>query len=186
VTVNPDEFEDVPRPDDSPASTDRTCVICGTPITYGGRGKPPIYCDAHKTRSRTTTSSATPARSGNKDVDAACAALHGVYESMLYPFQLMSPRAGAAWQDQIDGLDTRNRVILSGDPKLARKIVESAAKGGATALVVSHAIAVIPVTLIVTADIRERRAEARAARETEYTAPYVVDPDAAFDAMRHA
>jgi hypothetical protein len=184
VTVNPDEFEDVPRPDE-PTSKDRTCVICGTPITYSGRGKPPIYCDDHKTRSR-TTSSATPARSGNKDVDSACAALHGVYESMLYPFQLMSPRAGAAWAEQIEGLDARNRVILSGDPKLARRIVESAAKGGATALVVSHAIAVIPVTLIVTADIRERRAEARAARETEYTAPYVVDPDAAFDAMRHA
>jgi len=165
------QYEDVTLPPDfdEPASSDvppdgDVCVVCGTPLVYAGRGRRPRYCDEHKPGRSGTRSETTRGTTGrtSKDVEAACAALHGLYEMVYYPLAAVSAPAAQVWSRAVDDLDKRNRLILSGDPKLARSIVASAEKGGVTALVISHAIAVVPVAVVAARDIQARREAAGA------------------------
>lgn len=174
TTVIPDQL-----PGNAPDvdSTDLTCEVCGTPITYAGRGRKPTRCDEHK-RSGSKSSGNSAPRRNDRNVDAACAALDGLYQAMLMPLFAMSPSAGSAWEAQIEQLNARNRIILSGDPALARKIVDGASKGGGAALLISHVIAVGPVASIAVHDIRARRAANRPEPETQEAPAY--DPETPF------
>ncbi len=173
-------FDTTTIPDELPSnapdidSTDLSCEVCGTPITYAGRGRKPTRCDEHK-RSKTSGTGSAPRRNV-RNVEAACAALDGLYQAMLMPLFAVSPDAGAAWVAQIEQLNARNRIILSGDPALARKIVDGASKGGGAALLISHVIAVGPVASIAVRDVRTRRAARQPQPEPENATPYEAMP----------
>lgn len=136
-------------------SSDLTCEVCGTPLTYAGRGRKPKFCDEHK-KSGSSSSSGTNTRSRNNYVDAACASLSAGYGALLLPLMMISPNAAAELRDQIPALETRNRLFLEMDPALAKKIAQSAGKTGGLALVLSHAMAFGPVARIIVEERRER------------------------------
>lgn len=162
-------------------SDDLTCQVCGKALSYSGRGRKPKFCEDHRKTSGTSGSNRSGGGRSDKDVDAACAALAGLYELGLGPLALIDMNAARAWSQQIDGLNSRNRTILAGDPALARRIVASASKGGGFALALSHVVAVAPVALVMYGDFR-----ARHAAQADYDAPAqpetppVVDPDYVF------
>lgn len=169
-------------------SDDPTCVVCGVPLSYAGRGAKPKYCNEHKKGSRST---GTSRRSG-KDVDAAMAALDSTHTTLSFLLMLAAPDAAIKWNGQKDALDDRNRRILEADPALAKRLASVAAKGGAPALVLSHLIAVAPAAGIVYGKYRDNRLEKREEAESyDYGTDTVfgsnadagTDPDAAF---RHA
>lgn len=177
---------DIPPEADAGAASGYTCDECGKPLSYGGRGRPPTKCDEHKRAGSSGRSSAPSGNRGSKDVDAACNALAAAYESLLFPLGMASPDAAAMWVQKIGQLNNSNRLILSGDPALARRIVNSASKGGAAALIATNAMAMAPVFILAFNDVKTNRRAARARRQ-EYenvedggiTVP-IVDPDAAF------
>lgn len=152
-----------------------TCEVCGTPLTYGGRGRPPTRCADHKRAG--SSSGGTTARRSSRDVDAAMAALNASHTSLSFLLMMLAPDAATAWEAGRPSLDDRNRRILEADPALAKRIATAASKGGAGALVISHLIAVAPAAVIAGSKYRTARAERVAAAEQEaeqydtYSAP---------------
>lgn len=153
--------EDAAPTDNNGVSSDSgyACEVCGTPLTYSGRGRPPKRCDDHKksTSSSSNASSRSTGRRASRDVEAAMAALDAGHTALSFGLMLMSPTAAQAWETNRPGLNARNEAILTGDPALAKRIASIAAKGGGTALVLNHLIAIVPVLGIVRAEARERR-----------------------------
>lgn len=168
TTEIPTEFpgaDGIPVADTEPTSDDPTCVVCGTPLTYSGRGRKPKYCDEHKTTRSTSTT-----RRGSADVELAVQTLHGLYEGLGMPLTLLSPPGGAEWYSQIDGLDARNRLFLATNKDLVKRINAMANKGGNFAFVFSHILAIAPVVQVVRQDFAERAAKRDAelaAQETQ-------------------
>lgn len=151
------------------------CEVCGTPLAYGGRGRPPTRCADHK-RSSGSSGGAT-ARRSTRDVDAAMAALNASHTSLSFLLMMVAPDAASAWESGRPSLDDRNRRILEADPALAKRIATAASRGGAGALVISHLIAIAPAAVIAGSKYRTARAE-RAAMiademgdEPAYSAP---------------
>jgi hypothetical protein len=151
---------EIPFVDDGSQSDDLTCDVCGVPLTYAGRGRKPTKCDTHKRKSSGTTT-----RRGSADVELAVTSLHSLYEGFLFPLTAVSPIGAQVWANQIDALDERNRAFLATNRDLVRKINAAATKGGTTAFVISHVVAVAPVVMAVRADFAHRAATRAAAQE---------------------
>jgi len=166
---------------DAPASSDRACEVCGTALSYSGRGRPPTRCDDHKKSSSNGASSprANSGRKSTRDVEAAMAALDAAHTSLSFGLMLMSPSAAVAWEESRTNLNARNQMILESDPALAKRIASMAAKGGGTALILNHLIAIVPVLGIVRGDMRERASVKRAARQEAEAVDMPLDFDAA-------
>lgn len=138
-----------------------TCDVCGVPLSYAGRGRPPTRCAEHK---RNQSSSGTSTRrSSSRDVDAAMAALNASHTSLSFLLMMLAPDAATAWEAGRDSLDDRNRRILEADPALAKRIATAASRGGAGALVISHLIAIAPAAVIAGSKVKRSRAERIAA-----------------------
>lgn len=156
-----------PSHDDGNLSDDLVCEVCGTGLSYSGRGRKPKRCDEHK---RGTSSAGAKRRSSGRDVDAAMSALSGGHTVVQFALSLMSLEAGQAFELSRASMDERNRAILESDPALAKRIAHAASKGGAGALIVSHLIAIGPAAAIGYRQIRvtaaQRADERQAARET--------------------
>lgn len=71
VTPIKDEIrpESADAPDDAPESVagDDTCIVCGKPLSYSGRGRRPKYCDEHRPSRGGATKAATAGRSTKHD-----------------------------------------------------------------------------------------------------------------------
>lgn len=142
-------------PDIAISSDDITCEVCGKALSYSGRGRKPKFCDEHKKSS--SSSNGSSSRRSTRDVEAACAALSGAYSALAMPLMMVSPAAAREWAEQANALETRNRVFLEASPDLAKRIAAAAGKGGSTAFVLSHVIAIAPVLRIL---VSERRSAA--------------------------
>lgn len=187
-------FEAVTVPSDNPSpsvpfvnetgSDDPVCQYpgCGEALTYSGRGRKPKYCDEHKRASGSRSSGGSTRGAAN--VETAVSALHTLYDGLLMPLMLVSPRGAQVWNEQIPGLDERNRVFLANSPDLVKKINSTASKGGSFAFAVSHMVAVAPVVVAVRRDFAERRAIREAENEADTVSDIgpqdYVNPEAAF------
>ena len=148
-------FEDAVIPDDIP-SEDLTCRICGTPLTYGGRGRKPSFCDEHK---RTGATSAKTGVKSTGSVESALTILGGLYDGLAAGLMFASPRAASEWVQRIPTLQTQNRAVLAADPDLCRRINALGKGGGKFAFVAAHAMAIMPVAGILRQDLALRAAE---------------------------
>lgn len=141
----------------APEDSGYACEVCGTSLSYSGRGRPPKRCAEHK-KSSSGSSTRSSGRRSSRDVEAAMAALDAAHTALSFSLMLMSPTAAQTWEANRPGLSARNQSILEGDPALAKRIASMAAKGGTTALVLNHLVAIVPVLGIVRAEARQRRA----------------------------
>lgn len=160
-----------------PSTPDLACVVCGTALTYGGRGPKPKYCEAHKKggANKNLGGGGSRAKSGGKDVDAAVAALDQMYN--LLEMGLMFAGAHSARKtlresiedsgsgdDRRRGLRSQNRDYLTADPDLARRIAQIGKTGGRYAFFAAQAATLGPVAILAFSEISIRRAEKRAER----------------------
>lgn len=145
------------------------CEVCGVPLSYGGRGRPPKRCAEHKSSKSSGSSSRGGGRRSTRDVDAAMAALDAAHTSLTFGLMLLSPTAAAEWEQGRPKLNERNQLILESDPALAKRIASMAAKGGSTALILNHLIALVPVLGIARGEMRERALVKKAARQGNLT-----------------
>lgn len=167
-----------------PSTPELACVVCGTGLTYGGRGPKPKYCEAHKKGSanKNLGGGGRSARSSGKDVDAAVAALDQMYN--LLEMGLMFAGAHSArktLRDSIEdsgsgddkrrGLRSQNRDYLSADPELAKRIASIGRTGGRYAFFAAQAATLGPVAILAFSEISVRRAERRAERPDLFDEP---------------
>lgn len=183
-TINDIPPSDPNGADDPIVSDDPSCVVCGTPLAYGGRGRKPKYCEEHKAQG-SSTPRASSGRRSPRDVEAAMAALASIHTSLEFGMMIVAGDAALAFSAQRDALDLRNRGILEADPKLAKRLATAASKGGGPALVLSHLIAIAPAAGITFSKIKDGRAARRAEEETypqgvDNVVDFGVNPDAAF------
>lgn len=54
-----DDNDETPPSTDTPPRKVHTCQECGTELAYGGRGRPPVFCDEHKPKKHSASSGAT-------------------------------------------------------------------------------------------------------------------------------
>lgn len=156
---------------DTVTSNDPTCEVCGTPLSYSGRGRKPKYCDDHK-RSTSTSRTTSTGRRSTRDVEAAMAALSSGHTVVQFAMSLVSLEAGQVFEISRPTLDERNRAILESDPALAKRIAAMASKGGGAALLISHVIAIAPAAAIAGRQMRASavtRAQKREAQSFEAT-----------------
>lgn len=152
-------------------SADLVCQYpdCTVPLSYGGRGRRPVYCADHKggrdrtdsSSSRSDTTSSNPRRKSGavpeRELEQACNNLNTLYEALLMPLYLVSDDGAAQWSKEIGKLDKSNHTFLANNRKLVRQINSSGEKSGTVGFVLAHIFAVAPVALVVYADVTHRR-----------------------------
>lgn len=171
-------------PNDSPRvdSDDLTCIVCNAPLTYGGRGPKPKYCDEHRKSGSRSGGTGTSGGASARDVERACESLSQLYDIAAMTLMLVSPEAGRKWSDNADKLDRTNRQTLANNKRLVARINKGAGAGGSAAFVITHVFAIAPVLGILRNDIASRRAENEDAGPIGSVHPIndPIDPDAAF------
>lgn len=138
---------------------------CTVPLSYGGRGRKPVYCADHKggkesSSSRTNAPPHTRRKSGavpERELESACNNLRTLYEALLMPLMLVSQEGASLWSDQIDSLDKSNHTFLANNRKLVRQINNTGEKSGTVGFALAHLFAVTPVVLVAYADVTHRR-----------------------------
>lgn len=72
-------LDDVPQTGNPGPSGILACKVCDTPLTYGGRGPKPQYCDEHKRSSRNPNTRTTGGASTNALIERAILQLDAGY-----------------------------------------------------------------------------------------------------------
>jgi hypothetical protein len=182
--ADPLDFTTVTRPaDDTPPgptvdSDDPTCIVCGTPLVYSGRGPKPKYCDDHR---KSSNRSSGGAKAASRDVERACESLSQLYGVTAMVLMVVSPHAADVWSENAEKLDGTNRTTLANNKKLVDRINKGAASGGSAAFIITHCFAVAPVVGAIREDLAARRTEADENMGTVHPLPTdPIDPDAAF------
>lgn len=140
-------------------SDDPVCQVCGVPLTYGGRGRKPKFCDDHKQTKTTSGSGRKTAGAGT--VDAAMASLEfceGIFSIALL---MASPAAAVQWSASLPELRAKNRAILNGNPALCKSIAKTSSKVSPYMLLGSYGYALAPVAKTVLNDMRARKPKAQ-------------------------
>ena len=174
------ESGDIPPGDHDEGDTnDLTCTVCGVTFPYAGRGRKSLYCPEHRVNApkQTRTSSA---RSGGQ-VEAALMILEGIYNGLAAALMLTAPGAAMEWSMRIAGLQQANRVALTADPDLTKRILALGKGSGKFSFFAAHVIAVAPVVTVARAELKAR-ALARPPKppKTPKAAPESFEPEMPF------
>lgn len=114
--------------DDTDTSKSRfNCEVCGTGLTYGGRGRYPRFCDDHKP----TKPQGGGTRSSGKNVDVLIGQMTDLYLTASTVFTLVPPTAldGMVLAQNANKLAESWRPLIERDPKI-RKFWERICSGG--------------------------------------------------------
>lgn len=167
-------FESTDRPpdadpdDDVEVSSDLVCEVCGTGLFYSGRGRKPKRCEEHKVQ---RASAATPGRRAGADVEAALAVLDGMYQGVTMALFMVSSAAASTWSSNAEMLQAQNRLILTADRELTKKVNKAGAAGGQTAFILAHVVALVPVGMVIRKEIAERPPKTPKNRNVRTTTP---------------
>ena len=139
---------------DEPSGSDLTCTVCGVTFPYGGRGRRSLYCPEHRANAPKIPRTST-ARSGGQ-VEAALMILEGIYNGLAAALMLTAPSAAMEWGTRIAGLQQANRVALTADPDLTKRILALGKGSGKFSFFAAHVIAVAPVVTVARAELKAK------------------------------
>lgn len=155
VTVSP--LADTPPPFEGEAEF--SCVTCGVALEYGGRGRKPKYCDAHKKRSVTgtrTTSTAGNEKLAAMAVEVLCQG-NAVIAFGLGMGSLFD--TASALSDREDAFRTQAYEALKLDPALCKTILKGGASSGRVALILAYVMLGISVAPVAMKELKEKRTD---------------------------
>jgi hypothetical protein len=148
-----------------PVSNDGlACVVCGTPLTYAGRGKKPKYCADHKggRGGVTTARTNSPTLGGSAPAQARAAASMLARMNLLLAMGLnslgMNMTSGQIVQAN-EEFENLAREALAADPKLARKIIGVGGSSGKAGLTMAYALMGATIAPAVMVDIKTKKAQ---------------------------
>lgn len=113
-----EDVEDSPPDDATEQAFDYACEVCGTELTYGGRGRKPRFCAEHKTGSARQPSPSGKGRKTNVDtLVGQIQDMHRMFGSalMFYP---PTARDGKVLSDNADNLGASWKSLLERDSKV--------------------------------------------------------------------
>lgn len=143
-----------------------TCVVCGKPLTYSGRGRKPKYCEEHK-RGSSGASKIGGSTRGSADAKAAANTLDMGYTALTVLLQMVgATQAREALQASLPGLREQNLQFLTQDKELAKKINAMGKTGGRYAFFAAQATVLGPVLVIGTQEVSTRLAERKSRPES--------------------
>lgn len=158
------EIPPVPAPEQSPDGL--YCVVCDKPLTYGGRGPRPKYCDDHKKNGPRKSSSA---RMPASDAMAEQAASMLGLANRLLGMGLLTlgfPVTATAIGDNNGQFEIMAKQALLTDPKLCKKILSAGGTSASVGLALAYAGLGASVGPALMGEVREKRA-AKALEEGE-------------------
>lgn len=130
-----------------PLTTDTrfSCEVCGTPLTYAGKGRYPKYCNEHKPKPPSQGGTGTSIRATN--VDTLIGQMTELYQAVGMGLSFVPPLA-------IDGMTVTAhsvqlaeswRPLIQRDPKI-RKFWEKVCTGGGWGTVLmAHSVVVLAI-----------------------------------------
>jgi len=158
-------------PDDTPPVSDApefACRVCGVELKYGGRGRKPVYCDAHKKSSSGATR--TPRVTGNQATLAAQAteALCSIDGMMALGASIVGfSETAAVIQEADEVFRVRVHAALLNSPDTCRRILRYGSKAGDSALFIAIGLHIATIAPAFMAEAKEKKAEKEAKRLAE-------------------
>lgn len=167
------DFMDVELPDDTvPPLTDveYPCEVCGKEAgPYAGRGRKPRFCDEHKKGTKNGGASTSRRVTGNAANLAAQATevllqLNGILALGAMAIGLNATAATIAHGNDV--FAERAHAALLTDTELCKTILKGGIKSAKMGLGIAYGGLILGVAPVAANEIRERRAEAMARRES--------------------
>jgi len=136
------------------------CVECGKALTYGGRGRKPRYCDAHRKSQPSTRRSV-----GSNDKLAAQATealiqVNGLVAMTLVWAQM--PMTSEALRNAEDVFREQTYNALLTDPGLCKTILKAGTTSGRMSLIIAYGMLALAVGPVARFEIQERKARREA------------------------
>lgn len=142
------------------------CVVCGQEAgPYGGRGRKPTRCSAHKKVS--SGGARAPRITGNNAALAtqATEALCSLDGMMALGARLVGfSKTAEVIEDNDEVFRIRVNAALLNSPDMARKILRYGSKGGDAALFIAIGLHIATIAPVFLSEAKEKKAEKEAAR----------------------
>lgn len=140
-----------------------TCLVCGKPLEYAGRGRKPKYCDEHKkSKSGGSGASRSPSKGAAGDARIAAEALTqannlAAVALMVLPEPYRMEATGTAITEASDKFNEQAYQALLQSPELAKAIARAGGISGAAGLVMAYGMLAATITPIAVSEVREKR-----------------------------
>lgn len=155
-TITPESvtfLDDVPESGNPrPTSSDLRCLTCNIPLTYGGRGRKPKYCDDHK--QTTHNAGGGGGRTPNKAlVDRAVSQLELAYQLSGSGLVFIAPVSGQVIARESTKLAESWRPMLESNKKLRDFFIKVEKTAAWLPLIMAHG----DVALAIVAEVQQRQ-----------------------------
>lgn len=149
------DLDDITVMDSTPAPQ-YACEVCGTELTYGGRGRKPRFCTEHKKGAKTT-----PERHvGNSKLAAQAADVLAQYNDFaVMGLFFVAPKTASELAGRNDTFRDSAARALASDPALCKSILSAGKHSAKLSLALAYGSLVGGVLPIAVAELREMRAE---------------------------
>lgn len=132
----PNSFVDPPYVpmDDAPYR----CEVCGTSLTYSGRGRRPKFCEDHKKGAK-----GTGQRPAN--MKALENSLADIYRGLGMGLNFIDPISGMEVANSADALAHSWIILAESNPKVKKFLLKITTGGGVGAVILAHGMVAIPI-----------------------------------------
>lgn len=128
-------FTDTVPDSGNPSPTaDLTCEVCGTGLSYGGRGRKPRFCDEHKP----ARGKGSGRRSGGPIVDRAITEIGVLYGFAGQGVKFIDPAAGELIYDQRGKLAESYRLLLETNSRFRKLFADLEGKAAWLPIIAVH------------------------------------------------
>lgn len=117
------------------------CEVCGTSLTYGGRGRKPRFCAEHK-KGGTTTSNGKKATANMVVLENNIADL---YRGLGMGLSFVDPESGMEVAGAADKLAASWITLAESNPKVKKFLIKLTTGSGVGAVVLAHGTVAYPI-----------------------------------------
>lgn len=152
-SIGVSDADDLSIPDDFQSNNDKpplACLVCGTGLTYGGRGPYPKYCDEHK-KSKPASSGGGGRKATGGATDKVIRELTELYVLFGTGISLINQNDGLLIGSSAPKLAESWRGVIDNDPRIKEAFQRLASSSGWAAVLSAH----IPIGLGLMANHQE-------------------------------
>lgn len=140
-----------------PVTSDFTCIGCGKPLHYSGRGRPPTKCDDCKGTRKTTDGArraSTP--KGEAAVTQAVQSLETLYTTLAALMMPFVPYTARELASKIPMLNQQNAGFLAHDPEMVKILNRGSAATGRVGFLATNLAVFVPLGIGAASELRAR------------------------------
>lgn len=139
------DSDDTQPNDEVTAKGDLECVECGTPLSYGGRGRRPKYCSEHKPTPGNSNTTKSPRKNAN--IDSLVQSIETMYMTVGTGLTMLpvTQNDGMLVANSAGTLAESWRPLLERDPKVRKFWEKTFTVSGYGALMAAHLMVILPI-----------------------------------------